>query len=121
RDTRIDQGKFHVGEGGSTRQQVKVLKDESDFFVADAGQLIVVQFAHELSVQPVPALGGRVKTPNEIHERGLAGTGRAHDGNVLVVVDSEVHAAQCMDLLPRVCVVSLPQILGANDGRIGRD
>jgi hypothetical protein len=44
-----DQGKFHVVQGRSSRQQVEVLKDESDFFIADAGQLIVVQFAHELS------------------------------------------------------------------------
>ena len=107
-------------QGGSTRQQVEGLKDESDFLVADAGQLIVVQFAHQLSVQPVLALGGRIKAPDEVHERGLAGTGRAHDGNVLVAVDGEVHAAQCMDLLLRAHVVGLPQILGANHGRIGR-
>ena len=52
----IDQRQLDVVQRGGAGQQIEGLKHEADFFVADAGQFVVVQFADQLAVQPVLAL-----------------------------------------------------------------
>ena len=52
----VDQRQLDVVQGGGAGQQVEGLEDEADFFVADAGQFVVVHFADQLAVQPVLAL-----------------------------------------------------------------
>ena len=44
-DAGVDQRQLDVVQGGGAGQQVEGLKDEADFFVADARQFVVVQFA----------------------------------------------------------------------------
>jgi hypothetical protein len=85
--------------------------DASAAFITDAGQFIVVEFADQLSVEPVLAFGRRVETADQVHQRGLAGAGRPHDGDVFVALDAQVDAAQRMHLF-RAHIVGLPQILG---------
>ena len=63
RECRIDQRQLHVVQGGSPRQQVEGLEDKADLPVADAGQLVVVQFADQLAVQPVQPLVGVSRQP----------------------------------------------------------
>ena len=58
-------------------------------------------------------LRGRVQAADQVHQRGLAGARRAHDGDVLVALDAQVDAAQGMHLLLRPHVVGLPQVVGA--------
>ncbi len=60
-------------EGSGAGEQIEGLKDEADLLVADAGELVVVQLADQLAVEPVFALGRGVKAADEVHERGLAG------------------------------------------------
>ena len=50
---------------------------------------------HEHAVEPVLAAVRRVEAADQVHERGLARTGRSHDGDVFVRADGEVDAAQC--------------------------
>ncbi len=50
-------------------EQVEGLEDESDFLVADAREFVVVEFADELAVEPVFALGGRVEAADQVHQR----------------------------------------------------
>ncbi len=92
-------------------QQVEGLEDEADFLVADARQLVVVEFADQLAVEPVLALGRRIEAADQVHQRRLAGARRAHDGDVLVVPDAEIDAAQRVHLLLRAHVVGPPQVL----------
>ncbi len=69
----IDQWQLDVVEGSGAGEQIEGLKDEADLLVADAGELVVVQLADQLAVEPVFALGRGVKAADEVHERGLAG------------------------------------------------
>ena len=72
---------------------------------------IVVQFADQLAVEPVFALGWRIEAADQVHQRRFAGAGRAHDGDVLVVLDAQGDAAQGLHLLLRAHVVGAPKIL----------
>ena len=49
----VDQRQLHVVQRRGPGQQVEGLKDEADFLVADARQLVVIQLADQLAVQPV--------------------------------------------------------------------
>ena len=60
-------------------------------------------------------LDGRVEAADEVHQRGLAGAGGAHDGDVLVVLDAQVDAAQGLHLLLGAHVVGAPQIFDDDD------
>ena len=104
---------------GGARKQVEGLEDEADFLVADAGQLIVVKFADQLAVEPVLALGRGVEAADQVHQRRLAGAGGAHDGDVLVVLDAEVDAAQGVNLLLRSHVVGAPEIFNNDHVAVG--
>ena len=106
----VDQRQFHVVQRGGARKQIECLEDEADFLVADARQLVVVEFADELTVEPVAALGRRIEAADQVHQRGFARAGRAHDGHVLVVPYAQVDAAEGVDLLLRAHVVCTPQI-----------
>ena len=120
RDAGVDQRQLDVVQRGGAGQQVEGLEDESDFFVADARQFVVVQFADQLAVQPVVALAGRIQAADQVHQRGLAGAGRSHDGDVFVALDAQVDSAQRVHLLLRAHVVGLPQVFGADHARFGR-
>ena len=86
----VDEGQLDVVQRGGAGQQVEGLEDEADFLVADAGELVVVEFADQLAVEPVLALGRRVEAADQVHQRRLAGAGRSHDGDVLVVLDAQM-------------------------------
>ena len=53
----VDERQLDVVQRGGAGQQVEGLEDEADFLVADARQLVVVEFADQLAVEPVVALG----------------------------------------------------------------
>ena len=112
----VDERQLDIVQRGGAGEQVEGLEDESDLLVADAGEFIVVQFADEVTVQPVVALAGGIEAADEVHQRGFAGTGRSHDGDVFVVLDADGDAAQSMDLLLRAHIVGLPQIF--NDDHV---
>ena len=73
-DAGVDQRQLDIVQRGRTGKQVEGLEDESDFLVADAGELVVVQFADQLVVQPVIALAGRIEAADQVHQRRFAGT-----------------------------------------------
>src|SRR5271157_5203400 len=61
RDAGVDERQFHVVQRGCAREQIERLENESDLFVADARQFIVVEFADQLSIEPITAFAGRVE------------------------------------------------------------
>ena len=115
----VDQRQLDVVQRGGAGQQIEGLEDEADLLVADARQLVVVQLADQLAVEPVLALGGRIEAADQVHQRGLAGAGGAHDGDVLVVLDAQRDAAQGLHLLLRAHIVGAPQILDDDDVAAG--
>ena len=110
----VDERQLHVVQGGGAGQQIEGLEDEADFLVADARKLIVVEITDQLAVQPIAALGRRIEAADEVHQRGLAGAGRSHDGDILVVADLQRDSAQSVHLLLRAHVVGAPQIFDDN-------
>ena len=110
----IDERKLHVVQRRGARQQVEGLEHEPDFAVADVGELIVAQVAHQLLVQPVLPPGGGVQAPDQVHEGGFAAARGSHDGDKLAPADLEFDAAKGADGLRSQHVV-LGQSYGLND------
>ena len=110
----VDERQLDVVKGGGAGEEVEGLEDEAYLLVADTGEFVVVEFGDVVSVEPVLALGGRVEASDEVHEGGFTGAGGSHDGDVLVVADAEVDAAESIDLLISH-LVGLPQIVGDDD------
>src|SRR5690606_123664 len=74
--------------------QVEALEHESDLAVAHVRQLDLAQLRGVASVEQVAAAGRRVQAADDVHQRGLAGTGGADQRHVLVAGDVEVDAGQ---------------------------
>ena len=68
RDTRIDERQLDIMQSGGASQQVEGLEHETDFLVADAGQFVVVEFAHQLRVQPIAAFAGSIEAADQVHQ-----------------------------------------------------
>src|SRR6202047_2941563 len=101
-------------ECGGSRQQIEGLEDESNFFIANVSEFVVIKLADQATSQPVTTLRRRIQAANQIHQGGFSRTGWPHDGDVLAFVNLNAHTAQCMQLL---CAhfVGLPEIFCLND------
>src|ERR1019366_9399161 len=75
-------------------QQVECLEYEADLAVADARQVVILHSRYFVPVEPVPPGARRIETAQHVHDGGLARSRRAHDGNVFVAADLEIHTAQ---------------------------
>ena len=110
----VDEGELDVVERGGAGEEVEGLEDEADFLVTDAGEFVVVELGDVMAVEPIAAVGRGIEAADEVHQRGLAGAGRAHDGDVLVVADADVDAAEGVDLLV-AHLVGFPDVVGDDD------
>src|SRR5207302_9874689 len=77
----VNQRHLDVVHRGHARNQVVGLEDETDLSIADPGQLIVAQGGHVVAVENVTAGRGLVQAADQVHQRALARTGWAHDGD----------------------------------------
>ena len=93
----VNQRQLDVVQRVGARQQVEGLEDEADFAVADFGELVVVHLADAGAVQFVAAGRRRVEAADQVHQRGFAGAGRPHDGDVFAALDFQRHVAQGVD------------------------
>ena len=85
--SRIHQRHFHIFQQRELGQEVILLKDEAQHFVADLRQLVLVHLSHILSVQQIGAGSGDIQASDDIHTGGLAGTGLAHNGHKLALLN----------------------------------
>ena len=65
----VNQRQFDIVQRRRARQQIKSLKDEANFLITNAGQLVIVHLGNVFAVQPVFALRWRIETADQIHER----------------------------------------------------
>ena len=86
-DARIHQRHLHVFHQVQPGQQIVLLEDKAQHFVADSGQLVAVHLAHIPAVEPVGAVGGHIQTTDDVHTSGFARTGLTHDGHELAFFD----------------------------------
>ena len=98
-DTGVQQGQLHVLLHGQLWDQVVLLEDKTQHFVPDFRLLVVIHSRDVGAAQVVGAGGWHVQTADDVHGRGLAGSGLAHDGHELSWVDGDIHPVQGMDLL----------------------
>ena len=112
RNPGVDQRQFDIVQSRGPRQQIEGLEHEPDFLVPDSRQLVIIQFADQLIVQPVIAFARRIETADQIHQRRFSRTGWSHDRDVFVPPNLQIDSAQGVHLLLRAHVVCLPQILG---------
>ena len=96
-DALINQGQLHVFQYGQRLNEVVLLEDKANLFVADTAKLLVGKFAHVGAVQTVLAACGDVQTAQHVHHRGLAGAGLPHNGDKLPAVNVERHAVKGAD------------------------
>ena len=63
------------------------MKDEAEFLVANVGQLLAVEFGHVHVVEQIASARRAVETAENVHQSGLAGTTRTHDGDEFALLD----------------------------------
>ena len=68
RHARVNQRQFDVVQRSRSRQQIEGLKHKSNFSIANARQLIIIQLADQLSVEPVIAFAGRIQAADQVHQ-----------------------------------------------------
>src|SRR5579859_5728239 len=76
-DAGVSQRKLDVGQRRSPRDEVEALKDEADLAVANPGQRGFVETADIDAVEPVPATGGDVEAPDDVHHGRFPRAGSA--------------------------------------------
>ena len=92
-----------VLEGRERRHQVERLEDEAEAVAPQLRELLVVQRGEVDVADEHLALGELVEPGEGVHERRLAGAGRAHDGGELPGVELDVDAVEGPDLRSRPC------------------
>ena len=100
---------------GQHRQQVEELEDEADVVAAQLGQRRVVEVADLLARDRHGAGGRLVEAGEDVHQRRLAGAGRAHHGRQAAAGDVDRHVAQGVDGGVAVAVAA-GQVAGRDDG-----
>ena len=68
---------------GEMRDEMELLEDEADSFGAEAGERGAAEGRGFGAVDADGAAGGLIETTENVEQRGLAGAGRAHDGDPL--------------------------------------
>src|SRR6185437_10137223 len=108
RDLRIDQRQLDIFQGAGARQQIEALEDEAQLAATDGRQLGLGQRADIGAVEQVAAGGWPVQAAQDGHQRGLARSRRADNGDELAALYFQVHAAQRQN-------VDIPGAVGARD------
>jgi hypothetical protein len=80
--------------GGEDRHEVEGLEDEAEPIAAQPGERLVAEPADLLAVDGHGAARRRVEAREQVHQRGLAGARRAHDGGVLAGRELQGHAPE---------------------------
>src|SRR5262249_53584277 len=99
----------------AARQQVEILKDETNIAIAQGGELLVVERRGCLAVDDVLASGGHVEAADDVQKRALARTARAHDGDEAMLGHDQVKAAQRVDRV-RSGRIDLVELVHPDDG-----
>ncbi len=112
----IEQRQGDVVERAHPLEQVEALEHETDGTVADGGQLVAGQGGDIAPGQHIAAAAGHVEAAQDVHEGGLARTGRPHDGDELARLDGKVDAVQHRHLTP-TGAIALAQLFDPDQRR----
>ncbi len=73
---------------------MKELEHETDFPLSRIGELVVRHGGRLDIAEPVLAGCRTIEQPEHVQQRGLAGSGRAHEGDVFTRANSQVNTVQ---------------------------
>ena len=76
-----------------------MLENEAQHFVADLRLPVIIHGGHVHTAQMVSAGGGHIQAADDVHGRGFAGAGLAHDGHEFSPVDGKADTVQRMNVL----------------------
>jgi hypothetical protein len=96
----VDQRQCHVVDRVGAGEQLERLEHEADPLVAQPCELAVVHAGHVAPGDPQGAAARSVQASQQVHEGGLAGARRAHDGDELARVDPHTDTPQGLDRDP---------------------
>ena len=106
-DALIDKRQLDVLLHGERLDEVILLENKADLFVADARELHIAQLAHVRSLEQILAVGRHVEAAEHVHHRRFARTGLSDDGNELAPVDGKRNAVERADLALKALGVDL--------------
>jgi len=112
----LEHGEHDVFLRGELGQQEVELEDEADGLVADGREGGVGHLEEGLVVDVDFSMGGTVEAAEEVEERGLAGAGRADDGDEFAAVDVEVYTAKDEGLVGGVGADDFDELSGGEEG-----
>ena len=109
----VEKRQLDVLDRGCSREQVEALEHEPDLLVPDAGLLVGRELGNVFSREKVLAVRGTVQTTEDMHQSGLARSGRPYDGDELARFDLDRDPAKGLDrdFTERV---GLRQLIGAD-------
>ena len=90
----VEQGDVDVLDDGELLDEVVALEDEAQRAPTEGGERVVIHRRHVHAAEEILPGAGPVEAAEDVEKGGLAGTGRAHDGDVFAGHDGEVHAPQ---------------------------
>ena len=88
---------FHVLVRGQYRDKVVQLKDVSHVGATPCGQRVSAKCANVTSADSDCSASGSIDTSQQIQQRCLTATGRAHQCNETPAVNIDIHILQCVN------------------------
>jgi len=67
----VDQRQFHVVKRCRSRQQVEGLKHETNLFVSNVSELIIIQIAHQAAGEPVFSGTWRIQAADQVSSESI--------------------------------------------------
>ena len=90
----VERGEFGIFERGGAGQQIKALKDKSNFLVADECKRFLVVLRNVGSFEEIPSRAGTVETAEHVHEGGLTAAACAHDGHKFAPLNGKANTTK---------------------------
>ena len=84
----------HIIQRRQLGQQVEGLEHKADLLVAHLGQLLAGAFGNLPATQQIAAGGGHIQAADQVHQRGLAAAGGAHNGQIIPLGHIQIHILQ---------------------------
>src|SRR6266446_1758627 len=94
RRTRINQGQFHILDGGRARHEIEALENEADVLVPDIGKTWSVNLRYISPFEKIMTFCRVIEATDNVHHRRLPRTGWAHNRNELAPHDVQRNASQ---------------------------
>src|SRR5262245_55061034 len=92
----VEQRQLDIFERAGACQEVKTLEDEAELLVTQIRERVAIQAVNVYASEEIVAARRGIQAANEVHERGLAGSGSSHHREHLAALDLQVDATQRM-------------------------